>query len=145
MCIYDWISICAYREIIMNATIEYGRWFNDPRTGEMGGNLRGDETLRITMRPKRISTRAEFGKHWPSRREYYYTQVWHQRIQLCTIIYYTTMGLLVVIINSRKMCSMMHRNSVKTRINITYTRSTTITKYVFELLYFLKVKTITPS
>lgn len=37
--VYDWISICADREIIMNATRVGG---STTRTGEMGGNLRGD-------------------------------------------------------------------------------------------------------
>lgn len=37
--VYDWISICADREIIMNATRVGG---STTRAGKMGGNLRGD-------------------------------------------------------------------------------------------------------
>lgn len=64
-------------------------------------------------------------------------QVWHQRMHHN---YYngSVLFLLVVIINSRKMCSMMHRNSVKLRINI---RSTTITRLNIFLYIFFKPPT----
>lgn len=103
-CVYDWISICADREIIMNATRVGG---STTRTGEMGGNLRGDNIK------DNNETETNFNRSGVRK-----TLTIEERILLKSDINaynYRLLqwGLVVVIINSRKMCSMMQRNLVK--------------------------------
>jgi len=104
ICVYDWISICADREIIMNAARVGG---STTWTGEMGGNLRGDNIK------DNNETETNFNRSGVRK-----TLTIEERILLksginaynyCLLQW----GLLVVIINSRKMCSMMQRNLVK--------------------------------
>lgn len=100
--IYDWISICADREIIMNATRVGG---STTPAGEMGGNLRGDNIK------DNNETETNFNRSGVRK-----TLTIEERILLKSGInaynYYNG-DYLVVIINSRKMCSMMHRNLEK--------------------------------
>jgi len=96
--------ICADREIIMNATRVGG---STTRTGEMGGNLRGDNIK------DNNETETNFNRSGVRK-----TLTIEERILLksgINVYNYCILqwGLLVVIISSRKMCSMMQRNLVK--------------------------------